>query len=75
MPEVDFPRLRRQAGSLTQRDLIAVGRRLGWEVDTRHGKGSHVVLKNGGARTTVPQQPKRGTALAILKALERQAEA
>ncbi|MEZ4503198.1 MAG: type II toxin-antitoxin system HicA family toxin [Dehalococcoidia bacterium] len=64
-------RLRRGAGSLTQRDLVRYAESLGWTIDRRRGKGSHIAATMSGRRTvTIPVKPARRTALAILSQLE-----
>ncbi len=72
MGEVDFQALRRRVGSLTQRELLTVAAQLGWELDSKRGKGSHVVIRKGRARMTVPRKPAGGTMRRIIDALERE---
>ncbi len=71
--DVDFPRLRQQAGNLRQRDLIRIAQQLGWMLDQRRGKGSHLSVRKAGQSITIPYQPKPGTVRGILKMLEREA--
>ena len=70
---VDFEQLRRRAPNAIQRELIAVATRLGWEVEPRRGKGSHVAVRKAGLTITIPHRPKPGTVRSILKILEQEA--
>ena len=70
---VDFERLRRRAPNTTQRELIAVATKFGWEVEPRRGKGSHVAVRKAGLTITIPHRPKPGTVRSILKMLENEA--
>lgn len=70
----DFTVLRRRVANLQQRDLVALARQLGWAVDQAGGKGSHYKASKGGRTIVIPQKPKKGTYLAILRDLEREAQ-
>lgn len=71
MPDVDFVTFRRRASGLRQRDLLALARRLGWEIDRGRGKGSHAVAVKAGITVVIPARPKPGTTLAILLEAQR----
>ena len=73
MPD-DFVTFRRRASGLRQRDLLALARRLGWEIDRGRGKGSHAVAVKAGITVVIPARPKPGTTLAILRTLELEAQ-
>ena len=56
---------------VTQNDWIRACRKLGLEVDTRHGKGSHVLVKHprDGRKYTIQRDLHRVINLKILKKL------
>lgn len=72
--EFGFDALRRSVANLQQRDLVTLARRLGWTVDQAGGKGSHYKASKRGRTIVIPQKPKKGTYLAILRDLEREAK-
>ncbi len=61
MAEIDFGLLRRRVSGLTQRELVGLAVRLGWEHESRRGKGSHEVVRKGGRTLTIPQHRSKGT--------------
>lgn len=69
--DVDFQALRRRAANLTAADLITAGTRLGWTLNTKKGKGSHVALEKGGRTITVPMHQNKRTYQEIIGDLER----
>ena len=74
LDQPDFDALRRRVANLQQRDLVTLARRLGWLVDEGGGKGSHYKASKRGRTVVIPQKPKKGTYLAILRDLEREAQ-
>ena len=71
-PDVDLAALKRRAGNLGPRELIAVAVELGWEhVRT---SGSHAIMRKLGLRLLAIPQHRRipvGTVLSIIRTLER----
>ena len=72
-PREDLIAARHRVRSLTQRDLLRLALRMGWEISTKRGKGSHVMIRKGTAGTFVPRNPGIGTRHTILDILEEEA--